>query len=61
MEQLTRVHQQLVNQNNALRLEKKVSEKKLAARNERIRGLEVLLQSAQEKLQQQAEAYAPLT
>jgi len=58
LEQLTRVHQQLVNQNNALRLEKKVSEKKLAARNERIRGLEVLLQSAQEKLQQQAEAHS---
>jgi myosin heavy subunit len=55
LEQLTRVHQQLVNQNNELRLEKKVSEKKLAARNERIRGLEVLLASAQEKLQQQSE------
>jgi kinesin family protein 5 len=55
LEQLTRVHQQLVNQNNELRLEKKVSEKKLAARNERIRGLEVLLSSAQEKLQQQSE------
>jgi predicted nuclease with TOPRIM domain len=58
LEQLTRVHQQLVNQNNELRLEKKVSEKKLAARNERIRGLEVLLSSAQEKLQQQSEKYA---
>jgi hypothetical protein len=57
LEQLTRVHQQLVNQNNELRLEKKVSEKKLAARNERIHGLEVLLTSAQEKLQQQAEAH----
>lgn len=60
LEQLTRVHQQLVNQNNELRLEKKVSEKKLAARNERIRGLEVLLASAQEKLQQQSEKYAPI-
>jgi len=58
LEQLTRVHQQLVNQNNELRLEKKVSEKKLAARNERIRGLEVLLSSAQEKLQQQSENHA---
>jgi hypothetical protein len=61
LEQLTRVHQQLVNQNNELRLEKKVSEKKLAARNERIRGLEVLLSSAQEKLQQQSEKYATHT
>jgi hypothetical protein len=59
LEQLTRVHQQLVNQNNELRLEKKVSEKKLAARNERIRGLEVLLSSAQEKLQQQSEKCVP--
>jgi len=58
LEQLTLVHQQLVNQNNALRLEKKVSEKKLQARNERIRGLEVLLTNAQEKLQQQAESHA---
>lgn len=61
LEQLTRVHQQLVNQNNELRLEKKVSEKKLAARNERIRGLEVLLSSAQEKLQQQSEKYIFIT
>jgi len=46
-----------VNQTNAFRLEKKVSEKKLAARNERIRGLEVLLANAQEKQQQQASSH----
>eukprot|EP01089_Gocevia_fonbrunei_P019256 TRINITY_DN675_c0_g1_i6.p1 TRINITY_DN675_c0_g1~~TRINITY_DN675_c0_g1_i6.p1 ORF type:complete len:932 (-),score=266.37 TRINITY_DN675_c0_g1_i6:10-2805(-) len=58
LESLTKAHQTLVNQNNALRLEKKVSEKKLAARNERMRGLEVLLANANEKLQTQAASHS---
>eukprot|EP01088_Endostelium_zonatum_P001936 TRINITY_DN1232_c0_g1_i2.p1 TRINITY_DN1232_c0_g1~~TRINITY_DN1232_c0_g1_i2.p1 ORF type:complete len:533 (-),score=221.52 TRINITY_DN1232_c0_g1_i2:18-1616(-) len=53
LETLTAQNQKTINQNNALRLEKKVSEKKLGARNERIRGLEVLLSNGQEKLAQQ--------
>eukprot|EP01090_Pellita_catalonica_P016677 TRINITY_DN4839_c0_g1_i1.p1 TRINITY_DN4839_c0_g1~~TRINITY_DN4839_c0_g1_i1.p1 ORF type:complete len:1135 (-),score=304.00 TRINITY_DN4839_c0_g1_i1:39-2981(-) len=58
LDALRRKDQKLVNANNALRLEKKVSEKKLAARNERIRGLEVLLTNAQEKLQQKTATQA---
>eukprot|EP01114_Cavostelium_apophysatum_P005310 TRINITY_DN1613_c0_g1_i3.p1 TRINITY_DN1613_c0_g1~~TRINITY_DN1613_c0_g1_i3.p1 ORF type:complete len:862 (-),score=280.43 TRINITY_DN1613_c0_g1_i3:83-2668(-) len=53
LEQLTAVQQQLVNENNRLKLENQVCVKQLAIRNERIHGLELLLQDAQEKLQKQ--------
>jgi len=51
---LTTVQQQLVNENNRLKLENQVYVKQLAIRNERIHGLELLLQDAQEKLQKHA-------
>eukprot|EP01137_Pigoraptor_chileana_P000384 Opistho-2@36475 len=54
LEQLTQVHQQLVNQNTQLKLDVAVAEKKLAARNSRIKHLEVLVQDAQEKLARQS-------
>lgn len=54
LEQLTAVQQQLVNENNRLKLENQVCVKQLAIRNERIHGLEMLLQDAQEKLQKHA-------
>jgi hypothetical protein len=43
-----------VNENNRLKLENQVYVKQLAIRNERIHGLELLLQDAQEKLQKHA-------
>lgn len=54
LEQLTSVQQQLINENNRLKLENQVCMKQLAIRNERIHGLELLLQDAQEKLQKHA-------
>jgi len=54
LEQLTTVQQQLVNENNRLKLENQVYVKQLGIRNERIHGLELLLQDAQEKLQKHA-------
>jgi len=54
LEQLTAVQQQLINENNRLKLENQVCMKQLAIRNERIHGLELLLQDAQEKLQKHA-------
>jgi len=57
LEQLTSVHQQLINQNAAFKLEIQVAEKKLMARNERIHNLEILLQDCQEKLQKQAQQH----
>jgi len=50
LEQLTTVQQQLVNENNKLKLDNQVYAKQLAIRNERIHGLELLLQDAQDKL-----------
>jgi len=54
LEQLTTVQQQLVNENNRLKLENQVYVKQLAIRNERIHGLELLLQESQEQLQKHA-------
>jgi len=59
LEQLTTVQQQLVNENNRLKLENQVYVKQLAIRNERIHGLELLLQDAQEKLQKHASSADP--
>ncbi|RPB20573.1 kinesin heavy chain [Terfezia boudieri ATCC MYA-4762] len=50
LEQLTHVQRQLVEQNNTLKKEVAIAEKKLSARNERIVSLESLLQESQEKL-----------
>ncbi|KAF8454469.1 kinesin motor domain-containing protein [Kalaharituber pfeilii] len=50
LEQLTLVQRQLVDQNNTLKKEVAIAEKKLTARNERIMSLESLLQESQEKL-----------
>lgn len=50
LEQLTHVQRQLVEQNNTLKKEVAIAEKKLSARNERIMSLESLLQESQEKL-----------
>ncbi|ORZ02025.1 kinesin heavy chain [Lobosporangium transversale] len=53
LEQLTLVQKKLVEQNSALKKEVAISERKLAARNERIANLEGLLQDAQENLTSQ--------
>ncbi|KAL9087207.1 MAG: hypothetical protein Q9159_003774 [Coniocarpon cinnabarinum] len=50
LEQLTHVQRQLVEQNNSLKKEVAIAERKLIARNERIASLESLLQDSQEKL-----------
>ena len=50
LEQLTHVQRQLVEQNNSLKKEVAIAERKLIARNERIHSLESLLQDSQEKL-----------
>ncbi|KAL8775647.1 MAG: hypothetical protein Q9209_000143 [Squamulea sp. 1 TL-2023] len=50
LEQLTLVQRQLVEQNNSLKKEVAIAERKLLARNERILSLEALLQDSQEKL-----------
>ncbi|KAG8528141.1 Kinesin heavy chain [Bacidia gigantensis] len=50
LEQLTHVQRQLVEQNNSLKKEVAIAERKLMARNERISSLETLLSDSQEKL-----------
>jgi kinesin family protein 5 len=50
LEQLTVVQRQLVEQNNSLKKDVAIAERKLIARNERIQSLESLLQDSQEKL-----------
>lgn len=50
LEQMTAVQQQVINENNRLKLENQVCMKQLAIRNERISGLEMLLNDAQDKL-----------
>lgn len=50
LEQLTHVQRQLVDQNNGLKKEVAIAERKLIARNERIQSLESLLQDSQDKL-----------
>ena len=50
LEQLTLVQRQLVEQNQQLKKEVAIAERKLVARGERIRGLEALVQESQEKL-----------
>lgn len=58
LEQLTHVQRQLVEQNNTLKKEVAIAEKKLSARNERIMSLESLLQESQEKLTAANHRYA---
>lgn len=50
LEQLTHVQRQLVEQNNSLKKEVAIAERKLIARNDRIHSLEALLGDSQEKL-----------
>lgn len=50
LDQLTHVQRQLVEQNNSLKKEVAIAERKLYARNERIQSLEALLQDSQDKL-----------
>lgn len=50
LDQLTLVQRQLVEQNNSLKKEVAIAERKLYARNERIIALEALLHDSQEKL-----------
>ena len=50
LEQLTVVQRQLMEQNNSLKKEVAIAERKLVARNERIQSLENLLKDSQEKL-----------
>ena len=50
LEQLTVVQRQLMEQNNSLKKEVAIAERKLVARNERIQSLESLLKDSQEKL-----------
>ncbi|KAF8985706.1 hypothetical protein BGZ46_002451 [Entomortierella lignicola] len=57
LEQLTLIQKQLVDQNTALKKDVAISERKLAARNERIQSLEGLLQDAQEKFTAQNHKY----
>ncbi|KAF9436472.1 hypothetical protein BGZ76_003903 [Entomortierella beljakovae] len=57
LEQLTMVQKQLVDQNSALKKEVAISDRKLAARNERIQSLEKLLQDSQEKLTAQNQKF----
>ena len=52
LEQLTVIQRQLVEQNNGLKKEVAIAERKLIARNERIQSLEHLLADSQEKLVQ---------
>ncbi|BGP25185.1 hypothetical protein JCM10295v2_004105 [Rhodotorula toruloides] len=53
LDQLTVVQKQLVDQNTILKRDVALAERKLIARNERIQNLEVLLQDANDKLNQQ--------
>ena len=58
LEQLTVVQRQLVDQNNHLKKEVAIAERKLVARNERIGSLEALLQDSQDKLTATNHRYA---
>jgi hypothetical protein len=58
LEQLTQVQRQLVEQNAQLKKEVAIADRKLAARGERIHGLEQLLGESQEKLMQANHRYA---
>lgn len=53
LDQLVGIQKQLVEQNAALKKDVSLAERKLLARNERIQGLEVLLQDAQAKMDNQ--------
>jgi kinesin family protein 5 len=57
LEQLTQVQRQLVEQNAQLKKEVAIADRKLAARGERIHGLEQLLGESQEKLMQANHRY----
>lgn len=60
LEQLTQVQRQLVEQNAQLKKEVAIADRKLAARGERIHGLEQLLGESQEKLMQANHRYVHL-
>ncbi|CAO1616153.1 unnamed protein product [Sympodiomycopsis kandeliae] len=57
LEQLTNVQKQLVEQNQSLKKEVAIAERKLNARNERIQNLESLLAESQERINQQNAKY----
>ncbi|KAK9347247.1 P-loop containing nucleoside triphosphate hydrolase protein [Lipomyces starkeyi] len=57
LEQLTQVQRALVDQNAQLKRELAISERKLGVRDERIEGLEMLLQDAQERLAMEAQGF----
>ncbi|KAK9389037.1 P-loop containing nucleoside triphosphate hydrolase protein [Lipomyces mesembrius] len=57
LEQLTQVQRALVDQNAQLKRELAISERKLRVRDERIEGLEMLLQDAQERLAMEAQGF----
>jgi kinesin family protein 5 len=61
LEQLTQVQRQLVEQNAQLKKEVAIADRKLAARGERIHGLEQLLGESQEKLMQANHRYVSFT
>ena len=61
LEQLTQVQRQLVEQNAQLKKEVAIADRKLAARGERIHGLEQLLGESQEKLMQANHRYVNFT
>lgn len=61
LEQLTQVQRQLVEQNAQLKKEVAIADRKLAARGERIHGLEQLLGESQEKLMQANHRYVNST
>ncbi|KAK9495583.1 P-loop containing nucleoside triphosphate hydrolase protein [Lipomyces doorenjongii] len=57
LEQLTQVQRALVDQNAQFKRELAISERKLRVRDERIEGLEMLLQDAQERLAMEAQGF----
>ncbi|KAK9235877.1 P-loop containing nucleoside triphosphate hydrolase protein [Lipomyces kononenkoae] len=57
LEQLTQVQRALVDQNAHLKRELAINERKLGAREERIAGLEMLLQDAQERLASETQGF----
>ncbi|KAK9367764.1 P-loop containing nucleoside triphosphate hydrolase protein [Lipomyces kononenkoae] len=57
LEQLTQVQRALVDQNAQLKRELAINERKLGARDERIAGLEMLLQDAQERLATETQGF----
>lgn len=57
LEQLTNVQKQLVEQNQSLKKEVAIAERKLSARSERIQNLESLLAESQERINQQNAKY----